>query len=105
MVPVRPGSDMQQPGGLHEMHPMPFAFRNDARITRPQFKSIACGGVHGDGHPSGKNQDELIAVRMPLAIVWWIARHVRHTNLESVDPRPRTPLVFDSLHVQIPTDR
>ncbi len=104
MIAIRTRGDMQQSRGLEQMHPMPFPFGNDAGVTRPQFKGRIGSGVHSNGHPSGKNQNELITVRMPLTVMRRITRHVGYANVESIHPRMRTALVFNRAHTQIPTD-
>ena len=105
MIRVRPRGDVQQARGLKQMHPMPFPFWNDAGIPGAQFDTLIRGGLHRNGHASGKDQDELIAIRMAFAGMRRIARHVRDTNIEPVDPRMRTSLVRDPAHTQIPADR
>jgi hypothetical protein len=77
---------------------MPLVFRDDASVSRAQLTGLVRGGLADDSYFSRDDVDQLIAIRMQLAPVWWIAAHGRDPNHEPVAEGRRTRPVLDGRH-------
>jgi len=77
---------------------MPFTFGNDTSFSRPQLTGLVRCGFPDDSHFSRDDVDQLIAIRMQLAAVWWSTSHVRDRNDEPVAQGRRSGLVLYKRH-------
>ena len=84
MIAPRTWGDADQPGRLKDLHQMPFAFGNDASVSRPQLTGLVRCGFPDDSDFSRYDEDQLISIRMQLTAVWGSTVHVRDCNHEPI---------------------